>query len=69
MTPVPVLETRALSKSFGHLKVTQTVDFALAPGAGKSTFINLLTGMLTPGSASGRRAASPARSCSSPSRR
>ena len=56
----PALQTLGLSKQFGALKVTDQVDFTLAPGArhaligpngaGKTTFINLLTGRLTPSS-------------------
>ena len=51
-----LLETRALSKNFGALRVTDAVDFDLPVGArhaligpngsGKSTFINLLAGVL-----------------------
>lgn len=50
------IETRGLSKQFGALRVTDDVDFHLAPGArhaligpngaGKTTFLNLLTGVL-----------------------
>ena len=53
-----LLETRLLSKSFGALRATRDVTFALEEGArhaligpngaGKTTFINLLTGVLTP---------------------
>ena len=53
-----LLETRALSKSFGALRATRDVTFALEEGArhaligpngaGKTTFINLLTGVLAP---------------------
>lgn len=53
-----VLRTEGLSKRFGALKVTQSVDLSLAPGArhaligpngaGKTTFINLLSGALSP---------------------
>jgi len=53
-----LLETRALSKSFGALRATHDVTFTLEEGArhaligpngaGKTTFINLLTGVLTP---------------------
>lgn len=54
----PVLETRALCKSFGALTVAEQIDFRLEPGArhaligpngaGKTTFINMLTGRITP---------------------
>ena len=53
-----LLETRALSKSFGALRATRDVTFQLEEGArhaligpngaGKTTFINLLTGVLAP---------------------
>lgn len=56
------LETRGLSKNFGGLRVTQSVDLRLLPGArhaligpngaGKTTLINLLTGNLAPSSGS-----------------
>ena len=52
------LETRALCKSFGALRVTDAVDFRLEHGArhaligpngaGKTSFVNLVTGVLTP---------------------
>ena len=52
------LETRALSKTFGALAVSNDVNFALERGArhaligpngaGKTTFVNLVTGVLTP---------------------
>jgi ABC-type branched-subunit amino acid transport system ATPase component len=55
-----LLETRALSKSFGALLATSSVTLALEQGArhaligpngaGKTTFINLLTGVLLPSS-------------------
>lgn len=55
-----VLETKALTRSFGALKVTNHVDFQLSRGArhaligpngaGKTTFVNLLTGILKPSS-------------------
>lgn len=54
------LETRALAKSFGGLRATKDVTFALEKGArhaligpngaGKTTFVNLLTGVLPPSS-------------------
>jgi ABC-type branched-subunit amino acid transport system ATPase component len=53
-----VLETRALSKSFGALRVADDIDFRLEQGArhaligpngaGKTTFINLVTGRVLP---------------------
>src|ERR1700704_6216397 len=53
-----LLETRLLSKSFGALRATRDVTFALEEGArhaligpngaGKTTFINLLTGVFAP---------------------
>ena len=55
---MPILELRNASKSFGALKVTDDVSFALEPGealgiigpngAGKSTLFNLITGNLRP---------------------
>ncbi len=57
-----MLEVRKLSKNFGALAATQSVDLLLAPGArhaligpngaGKTTLINLLTGQLKPDSGS-----------------
>ena len=57
MTDV-LLETRALSKSFGALAAARDINFRLASGArhaligpngaGKTTFINLLTGVFLP---------------------
>jgi ABC-type branched-subunit amino acid transport system ATPase component len=54
----PLLETRALSRNFGALAATRSVDFRLEAGArhaligpngaGKTTFINLLTGVIQP---------------------
>jgi ABC-type branched-subunit amino acid transport system ATPase component len=59
---VPALETRALSKSFGALRVADAIDFRLDDGArhaligpngaGKTSFINLVTGVLTPSAGS-----------------
>lgn len=53
-----VLETRALQKSFGSLKVARDIDLTLPQGArhaligpngaGKTSFINLITGALKP---------------------
>jgi branched-chain amino acid transport system ATP-binding protein len=52
------LETRALSKSFGALRVADAIDFRLEAGdrhaligpngAGKTSFVNLVTGALAP---------------------
>src|SRR5580693_3083530 len=54
----PRLETKALSRNFGALKAVQNIDFKLEAGArhaligqngaGKTTFINLLTGVIPP---------------------
>ena len=54
----PLLETRALGRSFGALAAARDIDFRLEPGArhaligpngaGKTTFINLLSGALQP---------------------
>ncbi|CAG4908574.1 sugar ABC transporter ATP-binding protein [Paraburkholderia saeva] len=56
--PVPVLETRGISKTFPGVKALLNVDFRLYPGeihtlmgqngAGKSTLINVLTGVYAP---------------------
>ena len=53
-----LLETRALSRSFGALEVARGIDFRLEAGArhaligpngaGKTTFVNLLSGALAP---------------------
>src|ERR1043166_6588115 len=53
-----VLETRGLCKSFGALQVANAIDFRLEHGArhaligpngsGKTSFVNLVTGVLTP---------------------
>ena len=54
----PVLEVIGLSKNFGALEVAHNIDFTLQrgarhaligpKGAGKTTFINLITGVLAP---------------------
>jgi branched-chain amino acid transport system ATP-binding protein len=54
----PLLETRALRRSFGALTAARDIDFRLEAGArhaligpngaGKTTFINLLTGVVRP---------------------
>jgi branched-chain amino acid transport system ATP-binding protein len=54
----PALETRGLCKSFGALRVANSIDFRLERGArhaligpngaGKTSFVNLVTGALTP---------------------
>lgn len=56
----PIIETRALTKSFGSLVTANKIDFAAYPntlhtiigpnGAGKTTFFNMLTGVLPPSS-------------------
>jgi ABC-type branched-subunit amino acid transport system ATPase component len=58
----PVLETRALCKSFGALRVAQEINFTLHAGArhaligpngaGKTTLVNMLMGGLPPSSGS-----------------
>jgi simple sugar transport system ATP-binding protein len=55
---VPVLQTRGIHKWFGPLHILKGVDFAIRRGevvaligdngAGKSTFINVITGVLAP---------------------
>ena len=55
---VPLLETRALCRSFGALVAARDIDFRLDAGArhaligpngaGKTTFVNLLTGVIPP---------------------
>jgi branched-chain amino acid transport system ATP-binding protein len=56
--PPPALAVRGLTKSFGGLRVTKSVDLAVAPGerrliigpngAGKTTLFSLITGELAP---------------------
>ena len=58
MSAAPLLETRALCRSFGALAAARDIDFQLEAGArhaligpngaGKTTFINLLTGVVQP---------------------
>jgi branched-chain amino acid transport system ATP-binding protein len=58
MIAAAALETRALSKSFGALRVADAIDFRLENGArhaligpngaGKTSFVNLVTGALAP---------------------
>ena len=65
MSAAPLLETRALCRSFGALAAARDIDFQLEAGArhaligpngaGKTTFINLLTGVVRP--TAGSRAA------------
>jgi branched-chain amino acid transport system ATP-binding protein len=54
----PILETRGLTKTFGAVTAASSLDVSVEPGsvvgliggngAGKTTFINLVTGYLTP---------------------
>jgi branched-chain amino acid transport system ATP-binding protein len=54
----PILEARGVTKMFGGFTALQSVDFSMAPGervgligpngSGKSTFVNCLSGALTP---------------------
>ncbi len=54
----PLLETRALSRSFGALRAVADVDFGVAPGelraiigpngAGKTSFFHLISGVIRP---------------------
>ncbi len=54
----PILETRGVTKQFGGFTALDNVDFSIAPGervgligpngSGKSTFVNCITGALTP---------------------
>jgi len=56
----PILELKSVNKSFGGLKVTENVSFAVMPGeisaiigpngAGKTTLFNQITGHLSPDS-------------------
>jgi len=58
----PILETEALTKTFGALVAADAITLAVAPGerigiigangAGKTTFVNMVTGHLAPSSGS-----------------
>jgi ABC-type branched-subunit amino acid transport system ATPase component len=58
VSAAPLLETRALCRSFGALAAARDIDFQLEAGArhaligpngaGKTTFVNLLTGVVRP---------------------
>ena len=59
-SPGPILETRALCKSFGAVQAVRDVDWSVQPGevcallgdngAGKSTLIKLISGAISPSS-------------------
>lgn len=61
-SPMPMVQTYGITKSFGSICALQGVDFAVAPGqivaivgdngSGKSTFIKILSGSLKPDSGS-----------------
>jgi ABC-2 type transport system ATP-binding protein len=63
MTSRPVIETRALAKSYGALEAVRELDLAVAPncitaflgrnGAGKTTTIKILLGMIAPSGGEG----------------
>ena len=64
MTNIPVIETNDLSKSYGQVKAVRGLSFSVKPhqitaflglnGAGKSTTIRMLLGMIRPSSGTGR---------------
>jgi ABC-2 type transport system ATP-binding protein len=63
MTSIPVIETKGLSKSYGHVEAVRSLNFSVKPhqitaflglnGAGKSTTIRMLLGMIRPSSGHG----------------
>jgi ABC-2 type transport system ATP-binding protein len=73
MTDLPVIQTHSLSKRYGRLEAVRGLDLAVAPGritgflgrngAGKSTTIKMLLGMIRPtsgdGTVLGRRIGDP----------
>jgi ABC-2 type transport system ATP-binding protein len=64
MTNIPVIETNDLSKSYGQVKAVRGLSFSVKPhqitaflglnGAGKSTTIRMLLGMIRPSSGTGQ---------------
>jgi ABC-2 type transport system ATP-binding protein len=64
MTDMPVIETTDLNKSYGQVAAVRALSFAVKPhqitaflglnGAGKSTTIRMLLGMIRPSSGKGR---------------
>jgi ABC-2 type transport system ATP-binding protein len=64
MTNIPVIETSDLSKSYGQVKAVRGLSFSVKPhqitaflglnGAGKSTTIRMLLGMIRPSSGTGQ---------------
>ncbi|HTS66063.1 MAG TPA: ABC transporter ATP-binding protein [Candidatus Acidoferrales bacterium] len=73
MIDAPVIQTRALTKSYGRVEAVRSLDLVVAPGcitgflgrngAGKSTTIKMLLGMIRPtsgdGAVLGRRITDP----------
>ena len=64
MTSIPVIETSDLNKSYGQVAAVRSLSFSVKPhqitaflglnGAGKSTTIRMLLGMIRPSSGTGR---------------
>ncbi|MDT5324438.1 MAG: simple sugar transport system ATP-binding protein, partial [Mycobacterium sp.] len=60
MSPIPLLEARAISRRFGHVQALDDANFTVYPGeicaligdngAGKSTLVKILSGASAPDS-------------------